>query len=451
MITNLVQSKHENRLLFDQSSWSTLEAKQQSNELLIGNRRLLQYRINFSQAENPYHLFSTKEKIWKVLWKGKDSSEIRVGLGMCVSLSGAEDLTQFSAKGFRFYGGIPFFDDSADQTWGPFSKSHFFLPTVEWIIHEGKTSLLVRTFVEKDWDKARINREFMGLIDQYCRGTYHFAESAVVEGEKNFPSREDWTRQVNHIKESIQRGSLAKVVLSRCKEISFTRGLCIPGILKTLGQIQENSYLFAISAPNGETFLGRSPERLMSWENKTVNVDAIAGTKHRGETDSLDLNQEKELTESHEEMHEHRFVSDFVEEVLSRYCVDINQVDHAKIMKLKNVQHMISSFRSTMSQGVNPTDVLSALHPTPAVGGVPRSAAVGYLREFESYPRGWFAGPMGWVEGQRGDFALGIRSAYWDGKTLRIFAGAGIVEGSEPEQEWLETEVKMKNFLDLLN
>ena len=121
------------------------------------------------------------------------------------------------------------------------------------------------------------------------------------------------------------------------------------------------------------------------------------------------------------------------------------------LLRLANVQHLQTPVRAALPAGVRLLDVLARLHPTPAVGGSPRAAACAHIRELEAFPRGLYAGPLGWIDAQGGgEFFVGIRSALIDGARARVYAGGGIVAGSDPEKEHAETELKFKALLDAL-
>jgi menaquinone-specific isochorismate synthase len=122
-----------------------------------------------------------------------------------------------------------------------------------------------------------------------------------------------------------------------------------------------------------------------------------------------------------------------------------------QIRRLANVQHLDTPVNATLPEHVSLLDVIGAMHPTPAVGGTPREAAVSRIRELEGFPRGLYAGALGWLNARGGgEFFVGIRSALVEGAQARVYAGAGIVAGSTPEKEFAETELKFKAILDAL-
>jgi menaquinone-specific isochorismate synthase len=126
-------------------------------------------------------------------------------------------------------------------------------------------------------------------------------------------------------------------------------------------------------------------------------------------------------------------------------------VEKPALLRLANVQHLHTPVRAALPAGVRLLDVLARLHPTPAVGGSPRERAVAHIRELEGFPRGLYAGALGWVDARGdGEFFVGLRSALIDGARARLYAGAGIVAGSSPEKEFTETELKFRAMQEAL-
>jgi menaquinone-specific isochorismate synthase len=120
------------------------------------------------------------------------------------------------------------------------------------------------------------------------------------------------------------------------------------------------------------------------------------------------------------------------------------------VLKLHQCQHLRTHIEGILEQDNTDADLLRTLHPTPAVGGLPKEGAVRWIAEAEPFDRGWFAGPVGWIGGDSAEFAVGIRSGLVSDTTLSLYAGAGIVPGSEAEQEWAEIENKLSPFVGIL-
>jgi menaquinone-specific isochorismate synthase len=118
-------------------------------------------------------------------------------------------------------------------------------------------------------------------------------------------------------------------------------------------------------------------------------------------------------------------------------------------LKLDHVQHMVTRFRGSLKEDVGDDALLTALHPTPAVGGYPVDGALDRIFRLEPHDRGWYAGPVGWIGADKAGFAVAIRSGLVENDRLTVFAGAGIVKGSDPDREWVETGHKMASLLSL--
>ena len=149
-------------------------------------------------------------------------------------------------------------------------------------------------------------------------------------------------------------------------------------------------------------------------------------------------------------MHEHAIVAEALREAFTRVCTEAPTARAPGILKLARVQHLHTPFEGQLRPGVTDGDLLDLLHPTPATGGYPAGAAQEFLARIEKTQRGWYAGPLGWVRPEAAEFCVAIRSARVRGSRLELWAGAGVVPGSEPEKEWAELESKIAGPLRLL-
>lgn len=436
------------KALFRKGAWSYTNLK---------NGKIASVRVSIDDAVDPFDIFYQARNCWKFFWQSKPSVEVSgvtVGLGsLCYFDLNDADLEELGD--LRVYGALSFpCTARGSDDWSEFGRTFFILPEIEWTFSpEGSVQVSV-SFFRSDTDSSEdcCEKAFQ-LFGKYLAIS---GESALdgdhlpsVEEVSHQPGRSEWDRMVNGVIEGIRQKSYLKVVLSRTKSLKLSDAIDPTVLLKSLAKIDESSYLFAFSEPSGRTFLGRSPERLLSWDGLLAEVDAIAGTRScSGEKAGDDLSAQ-DLKSSKKDLVEHRFVSDFVEETLKQSNMDIVAVEAESLLRLKHVQHMRSTYRALGSKGFKPLELLSRLHPTPAVGGVPRAEANQTIQHMEPFERGLFTGAVGCFSRHRGDFAIGIRSALLNGSVLKIYAGAGIVERSSPVEEWLETEVKMNNFLEI--
>jgi menaquinone-specific isochorismate synthase len=147
---------------------------------------------------------------------------------------------------------------------------------------------------------------------------------------------------------------------------------------------------------------------------------------------------------------EHRLVVDSLASTFRELCADFSQDSSPSVLKLSRVQHLRTAFSGQLNDGVGDDSILRAFHPTPATCGSPCTAAARFISENEPFDRGWYAGPLGFVSRDEAEFAVAIRSMLWLGRKTHVYAGAGIVDGSESEREWNELEDKIAGVLHLL-
>ena len=198
-------------------------------------------------------------------------------------------------------------------------------------------------------------------------------------------------------------------------------------------------------------FLGASPELLARTHAGQLESEAVAGTVQRASDPAHDEVLVRTLMESGKDLHEHALVVDSITARLRTIAMDVHSEVRPRVLDLANVHHLVTPIRARLGDSVSLLDVVRELHPTPAVGGTPRLDALTYLRKFEAMDRGWYAAPIGWV-GDNGDgaFAVALRCAVLTEDRAWAFAGAGIVEGSDPLGEWQETQAKLRTIGDTL-
>jgi menaquinone-specific isochorismate synthase len=182
-----------------------------------------------------------------------------------------------------------------------------------------------------------------------------------------------------------------------------------------------------------------------------IHTEAIAGTRPRGNDVASDLKLGDELLQSSKDIAEHDYVVQSLVDSLTRLCATSDEKIGRELLKLTNVQHLITRFEGKLKPDIFDGDILSELHPTPAVGGHPRGPAMDLIGELEPFERGWYAAPAGWIGAEAAEFAVGIRSGLLRRNQLHLFSGAGIVSDSQPDREWDEIERKIGNFLSVID
>lgn len=245
---------------------------------------------------------------------------------------------------------------------------------------------------------------------------------------------------LGHIDRHIQKIVLAHA-FDMVRETPFQ---VLPSLAK-LRQRYPDCYVFAVGNGRGSTFMGASPERLLSIARRRLMTDALAGSAPRGRSAQEDRQLALQLLHSPKEQGEHQLVVKFLNQQLRGLGLQPHYPTRPTLLRLSNIQHLHTPIQARVASHIHPLHLVEALHPTPAVAGVPTAAACEHIRRYERFDRGLYAAPLGWV-GADGDseFIVGIRSALINGNWARLYAGAGIVAGSDPAREWAEINLKSR-------
>ena len=250
---------------------------------------------------------------------------------------------------------------------------------------------------------------------------------------------------------AIAGGSVKKIVLARAQDMHADAPLHPLRLLNGLRERFPDCYSFSVANGRGHSFIGASPERLVRVSKGLLETEALAGSARRGAGAGEDTALGAALLSSEKDLREHRHVLDSIVRRLEPLGLQSQFADAPGLCKLANVQHLHTPVTAAMPEGVHLLDALAQLHPTPAVGGTPREESVSRIRALEGFPRGLYAGAIGWMNARGGgEFLVGIRSALVAGETARVYAGAGIVAGSDVEREYAETELKFRAMREAL-
>ena len=247
--------------------------------------------------------------------------------------------------------------------------------------------------------------------------------------------------------DAIHAGELKKIVLARSIESRAASPIPAAPILRKLRErFGRNCTIFAITR-DGKTFLGATPETLVRLRNGLVETEALAGSVPNAPDADL-AERCRRFIEDDKERREHRAVVDFIAEKLSRMGLSPEFPETPEVAVLPNILHLRTPISARACAPIHVLDLVSALHPTPAMCGVPADRAREKILSTEPFARGHFAGPLGFYDASgEGFFAVGIRCAEIDGETIRLFAGSGLVAGSVPEREFAEIDNKFSALL----
>jgi isochorismate synthase len=262
--------------------------------------------------------------------------------------------------------------------------------------------------------------------------------------------RREWEALVEDAAHACRNGALEKVVLARAVRARARAPFDPVVALERLRDAYPNAYVFAV-ARGPRCFLGATPERLVRLRDGTVDATCLAGSAPRGETPEEDARLGSALLASAKDRAEHAIVVRSVRAALEGVCSEVHSPDEPRLLRLRNVQHLYTPVDGHVSWPTCVLDLVQRLHPTPAVGGYPREEALRFIREREGLDRGWYAGPVGWLD-RRGDgeFAVALRSALLHGAEATLFAGSGIVAQSRAPDEYAETCLKLRPMLNAL-
>lgn len=298
--------------------------------------------------------------------------------------------------------------------------------------------------------QARLER-VLGRVATAARPDGHSSSAGRQLEPADAVPPDGWKRMVAALVQDIQDGRVQKVVLARQARLHGRLPFDATRTLAWLRREYPGCYIFAV-ARGERCFLGASPERLVRLEQGIVQVTCLAGSIARGGTADEDDRLGQALLTSAKDRAEHAFVVEALQQALAAARVELEPPGLPRLLKVRNVQHLFTPLRGRARNDQSVLDLVERLHPTPAVGGVPRDVALELIREREQFDRGWYAGPLGWVDGRgEGEFAVAIRSALLEGSQATLFAGCGIVAGSDPEREYAEASLKLRPMLAALS
>jgi isochorismate synthase len=248
----------------------------------------------------------------------------------------------------------------------------------------------------------------------------------------------------------IAEGEMSKVVLAR--EVIVTAPAAHDPAALFGGMREQFPSCFCFCCGTPETaFLGASPELLLRRSGASLATVALAGSTRRSSDPAVDDHLGEQLLRSDKDRREHRIVADRIVRALRPHAVWVEAGAEPEIVKVANIQHLATPVIAQLSEPRSAIELAGMLHPTPAVGGEPWPAAAAAIAELEEMDRGWYAAPVGWMDAtEDGEFCVALRSGVLRDREAHLFAGVGVVAGSDPAAELAETEVKLEALLPLL-
>jgi menaquinone-specific isochorismate synthase len=410
----------------------------------------------------------------RLFWKDPLNKTIIVGLGKTMQIQSDQSADRFfhvetewknfleeaiiqnsepiHGTGPTIFGGFSF-DPLKTRTalWSKFSHSLFHLPKYMLTIAEGGQAYLTTNLVctKHDYESLadKVNNERNQIIQHLVEPSFEKWNLPYQLDEIN---PEPWKQSVEELVKELKKGSLQKVVLARELRLIFNDEIKAEKVLHQLLKNQGESYVFAFES-NGDCFIGASPERLIKKEGRHLFSTCLAGSIARGSTIEEDKQLGDTLLSDQKNLSEHQFVVDMIKNAMEDFCSEIIIPKKPQLMKMRYIQHLYTPVSGISQEETSLLKLVERLHPTPALGGMPKLEAIEKIREVEELDRGFYAGPIGWLDSNgNGEFAVAIRSGLIQGKEASLFAGCGIVESSDAESEFLETRIKFRPMLNAL-
>jgi isochorismate synthase len=417
---------------------------------------------------DPVAVFAAAGERTKTFWQQPDAGVAMVSLGVAsrVELTGGRrfadarrawrdivgrSVTEPSAAPFEApvataaFAFAPRDGGGRGRPWQGFPDAVLSVPRLMFLKTPGSAWLVVSRLVDStahDAEDESAQHEVVRLLQANARFA---AAGAVCHADTG--DAEAWMQTVASAIADMRAGGVEKVVLARAMAVHSPAPFDVPSVLERLVSRYRACTVFAF-AEGGAVFAGATPERLLRIQDGIVSVDCLAGSIGRGADETEDRKLASQLLHDPKELHEHRVVASAIEEALLPLCADLQVAPTPRIVSFANIHHLYTPVTGTALPGVDIFEFVERLHPTPAMGGQPREAALALIDKYETFDRGWYAAPVGWLDAAgNGDFAVAIRSALLRGSEGTLFAGNGIVAESEPEREYEETNLKLKAML----
>ncbi len=355
----------------------------------------------------------------------------------------------------KFFGGHSFnINNKSNSNWKGFPRGYFLLPKCI-ITFKGNYTYI--TLIKKKSKLLDINILSKEIKNIYQNITNPYADKNIPNNKMIINqfnediSKSNYMKKINKIINIIKIGNIRKVVLSRTKKMKFQGELNLSEIIKKIRKEYPQCINFFIKLPQERIFFGSTPERLIKKKESLIKTEAIAGTIKRGKNNKIDILLENQLKNDKKSLDEHKLVVKEIKNILKPKLIDIKISKVPNILKLKNVQHLITNISGKLKNDISILELVKSLHPTPAVSGYPVDSALKLIKQYEEYDRGWYTGPIGWIDkSDDGDFCVALRSGFINKKTIQLFSGGGIVLNSVPEEEWEETQLKLKTISEII-
>ncbi len=326
-----------------------------------------------------------------------------------------------------------------------------FIPRWQVRLHQGLCTATANARIDAETDTIRLAERIWRAHQKFSRFSYRQPDLQPSGTATLQEDPQAYAAIVRQALSLIEAGAFRKIVLARRFFLERPHPFRPLEALHTLRNRYPGCHCFSVADGSGASFIGASPEWLLCSSGTWLETEAIAGTISRARSVSEDARLAQNLIRSGKDQHEHRLVIDSILRRLQEAGLTAEAATAPQLLRLPNVQHLRTPIRARAQPGTHFLDVAALLHPTPAVGGTPRTAALAWIEKLEGFSRGLYGGLIGLFDPQgQGALAVGIRSALMEGRRATVFAGAGIVQGSDPELEIAETASKASALIEVL-
>jgi salicylate biosynthesis isochorismate synthase/menaquinone-specific isochorismate synthase len=350
-------------------------------------------------------------------------------------------------------GGFAFDADGASSApWSSFEPASMALPQIS-LCRQGDDAFLTANLVVSPGDDVavaadRIAARLTGLRDDPLPLLDpHLTDRPEI---RSVHPPGDFEAAVDAATRRIAAGEMSKVVLAREVTVEAAAAHSPGAIFGALREQFPSCFCFCRGTPEA-AFLGASPELLIRRSGAGASTVALAGSTRRSSDPAVDDHLGEQLLRSDKNRREQRIVAERIVRKLRPHAVWVEAAPEPEVIKVANIQHLATPVIAQLAEPHSAVGLAGMLHPTPAVGGEPWPGAASTIADLEQMDRGWYAGPVGWMDAtEDGEFCVALRSALLRDREARLFAGVGVVAGSEPAAELEETEVKLQALLPLV-
>ncbi|MDG2265026.1 MAG: isochorismate synthase [Candidatus Marinamargulisbacteria bacterium] len=393
-------------------------------------------------------------------WQSKDDSVAYWAIGAALTVQSNTDvlgvmdtvdqwLVQHPAV--RVFGGCMFPTQRPVENWPGFYKAQYWVPRLVWAYNtQAQKSVALQAWVWLESEAQRGEQlAWFGQAVSALSGPAVVKRSVGMTGGQACPNHAEFIHHVQAISQQlVTSDSLEKVVLARRFDVQFQTSIEPMAVLQCLRESEPDAHHICWQIASDTAFMVVSPERLVYRKGASVIMDAIAGTRPRGDTPERDEQLANALIHDAKDQREHAVVLQYNIDRLNQLCTHVEHDPEYSVLKQHYVQHLYQRIWGTLRglTGVN-RQLIETVFPTPAVAGQPLDHALGVIEAREAFSRGLYGGVLGCITPTTSDYVVGIRALHQQGASVSIYTGSGLVSGSNPEHEWQEHETKMATVL----